>query len=713
MNKILLIEKNKQYAPIAIAFVADMFRRYDIPYDFKQICDSSEIEDVLDDPDIHVACISAMVLDYRFVCEVARKIRILRPDIKIILGGRIYVFPLHLLEKADIDYMVVGDCYPTLLNLLTAIEEKSSTMRRVNGIAVFNEESTYCTPRQHSQPLVDFKPYWGDVSLNEFIRNGSPGGYPVVTGMGCVGRCTFCSSGMRGVRMRPLDETLAEMRFAAGEYDFEAFIMVTEIFYNSRKDVESFCKQYIESKFNKSWECGIRADFKVENLDLMAEAGCKNIVIGMEAYDNAALKAMGKNTTEEQIDRVRERAQVNGIEVRANIMAGNLGDTQESIARSVNYVIDYKLVSPRINALWVYPGTKVYEKAQAAGRIDDELDFCSHLTDLKYALGGGNYPNVSRMSDDELVELYARQNTKLASYLLAEKGPKEIDFASKKVRCRRCGKWYHDPAMAFSFQESICRHCTAWNLYDPIYSFIDREGTLDAVFQIPENDKIGIVSSPQYANSLLWHMGAHGYKNVSIVADTYNTRQDQRHLAIVEPVQADQFDVLLMMGIHCPEQVKEYFVSMGFNPSAIFDVTPHLYLEGMQKAAADQIHHFPLNKDIEFLGEKIGLSLRNSGYGENVSILPAGGFSRLLVKGLTNAGMRPISFYDSNYQNMNLVGDIPVLSPEVVADSKADLFLVATPSPETQELLKDNCLREMSKPAVPVVLLSEVMRSVG
>jgi radical SAM superfamily enzyme YgiQ (UPF0313 family) len=109
-----------------------------------------------------------------------------------------------------------------------------------------------------------------------------------------------------------------------------------------------------------------------ELLDLAARSGCVSLSIGLESVSDASLHGVRKDFNQaarfaEDIRALRAR----GIQVIALIMVGLDGDTPESFARTLRFLLDSKVSFLKLFTPCPYPGTKYHDDMQKAGRILD------------------------------------------------------------------------------------------------------------------------------------------------------------------------------------------------------------------------------------------------------------------------------------------------------------------------------------------------------
>lgn len=108
----------------------------------------------------------------------------------------------------------------------------------------------------------------------------------------------------------------------------------------------------------------------LELMDLMARSGCNGVLIGFESISNAALGNMRKGfndpeTYAELIHQLHQRK----ISVYGCFVFGLDEDTPEVFDRTAQFAIDAAIDLPRFAIQTPFPGTPLYDRLNAAGRI--------------------------------------------------------------------------------------------------------------------------------------------------------------------------------------------------------------------------------------------------------------------------------------------------------------------------------------------------------
>jgi radical SAM superfamily enzyme YgiQ (UPF0313 family) len=114
---------------------------------------------------------------------------------------------------------------------------------------------------------------------------------------------------------------------------------VDDIFRLGQGDLASTCKEMIAAGLELKWMTFIRAD-TVKNIDfdLLKQAGCVELQLGLESADPVVLAAMNKKADPEVYRSTIEKALTAGINVSAYFLFGYPGETAESVARTIAFM---------------------------------------------------------------------------------------------------------------------------------------------------------------------------------------------------------------------------------------------------------------------------------------------------------------------------------------------------------------------------------------
>ena len=196
----------------------------------------------------------------------------------------------------------------------------------------------------------------------------------VVTSKGCPYRCEFCSVWkMCGKRyqLRPISEVLDELARIDATY---IFFVDDNLTVDPRRTTE-LCKGMVERRLGKRFAVQASLEMGQDDdlLHWLQLAGCFLVFVGIESVDESTLQHLRKSSNlKVGVDHFREtiaRIHAHGMAVSAGIIFGNDDDTLETFRRLEAFVVESEIDSPVYTILTPTPGTDLWERLEAAGRL--------------------------------------------------------------------------------------------------------------------------------------------------------------------------------------------------------------------------------------------------------------------------------------------------------------------------------------------------------
>jgi radical SAM superfamily enzyme YgiQ (UPF0313 family) len=186
---------------------------------------------------------------------------------------------------------------------------------------------------------------------------------------GCPNRCDFCSIVVmyrHGLRKRPIAEVAAE---------FGSFHGKRIIFWDDNITADkAYAKELFRAitPYRKWWssQATIQATLDDELLDAAARSGCKQLFLGLESVSQRSMREVHKGFNRvEDYARIVKRVHVHGIAVQAGIVFGFDNDTPAIFKDTLDFLEDTGVQNATFNILTPYPGTPLFERLDAQGRI--------------------------------------------------------------------------------------------------------------------------------------------------------------------------------------------------------------------------------------------------------------------------------------------------------------------------------------------------------
>jgi anaerobic magnesium-protoporphyrin IX monomethyl ester cyclase len=333
-------------------------------------------------------------------------------SLTVLVGTHVSALPTETLELAsEIDVVARGEYEDALLELARTLDEEGD-LRAVQGLSLrSNDGKIVHNPDRPFIPDLDRLPFVSQVYKRHLVIENyfySIARYPViaiVTGRGCPHRCIFCvypqTMHGRGYRYRSIESVVMELEYIKAELP-----QVREIFFEddtltaNRGRCRELSEQLIARGWDIPWTANSRADVDYETLRLMKRGGCRLLCVGFESGDQAVLDAIRKGTTLERMRRFVKDAKKAGILIHGCFMAGNPGETRESLRRTLEFSKQLNPDTAQFFPLMVYPGTDAYAWADAKAYLEAS-DYSQWLT------AEGLHSSVVRsesLTSDEIVQ---------------------------------------------------------------------------------------------------------------------------------------------------------------------------------------------------------------------------------------------------------------------------------------------------------------------
>ena len=324
------------------------------------------------------------------VIQYCRAIRVASPTSKIILGASGFTpLPGFYLAKTGADYGISGEAENSLLNLLNALTAGQSA-EGIPSVAFRDGEDIHVSKDREPVPDITKIPWpaYHLYPLEKYIHYQNTGYHKgrkyfvLLTSRGCPYKCNFCYRMEEGHRHRPFEDVLGEIHFLCDRYGVTDFGLLDELFMTHHKHVEQFCEKLISAMDSGlipriTWSTTGRFNIVNKQIaQMLAQAGCREVLFGLESGDTEALAIMNKKTTSEMICEGVRVTKEAGMSVSLPCMFGNIGETRTSIQKTVDLLLKLKPDEHRtLRPVTPYPGSPLYEYAMEKELLKDHEDF--------------------------------------------------------------------------------------------------------------------------------------------------------------------------------------------------------------------------------------------------------------------------------------------------------------------------------------------------
>jgi radical SAM superfamily enzyme YgiQ (UPF0313 family) len=241
-------------------------------------------------------------------------------------------------------------------------EAERSWPQFLNDFATGNYARRYCAS---PPPTLEAAPM---ARKDLYHRRDLTGGRLFAT-RGCPHGCDFCAVAVmyrRKLRKRPVQSVAAE---------FASFPGRSIIFWDDNLAADrEYAKALFRSiaPYRKWWasQVSIHAGQDLEFLQCAAESGCKQLFIGLESISQRSMDGASKGFNRvEEYGQLIDRIHRHGIAVQAGIVFGFDHDGESIFRETVDFLETSGVQNATFNILTPYPGTPLYRRLEAEGRI--------------------------------------------------------------------------------------------------------------------------------------------------------------------------------------------------------------------------------------------------------------------------------------------------------------------------------------------------------
>jgi len=290
----------------------------------------------------------------------------------LLLGGGAHatVDPEGTLADTVLDAVAVGEGERTAVELAAALAS-GAPLERVAGVVTRAGRG----PERETVEDLDSLPFPARDLLGHapylrppgLIRGWASSGIAsMLASRGCPFRCSYCGSHRqlgRDVRIRSVDDVLAELDLLVQRDGIRGMYWVDDVFTHDRAWTLAFCEALARRPYRLRWGCQSRVSAVDEQLlRAMRRAGCVQIDFGVESGSKEVLRSMHKGIEPMQVEEAFSLTRRLGLRTGASFILGSPGESEQDIEATA-------ALADRIRPDWTvffystpYPGTDLWKK---------------------------------------------------------------------------------------------------------------------------------------------------------------------------------------------------------------------------------------------------------------------------------------------------------------------------------------------------------------
>ena len=349
--------------------------------------------------DFDLVAISTFTAQFYEACKVSDYYR--SQGIPVVMGG-ITVSSLREMAKEHCTSVVIGEGELLWPELLADFE--SGTLKPF-----------YVTNREFDLANAPM-PRFDLLNPEKYNR------LTVQTSRGCPHKCEFCASSILltpRYKVKPVEKIMAEIR-AIKEIWPKPFIeFADDNTFAHREHYKKLLRELAREEVRWFTEADVRVADDDELLALIRDAGCQQVLIGLESPGRTSLYRLElkNNWKLQQQDRYLaaiEKIQSYGITVNGCFILGLDGDTRDVFPDVLQFVRQSGLYEVQVTFLTPFPGTPLYSRLKQEGRIlrDQAWELCT-LFDINFQPKNMTVAELQAGFLDLVKQLYSTDETRM------------------------------------------------------------------------------------------------------------------------------------------------------------------------------------------------------------------------------------------------------------------------------------------------------------
>lgn len=328
-----------------------------IEVEFFQGCFDDDDTIINKSKDSDIIAFSCTTPTFPYIQKIATSIKKLNPKARTVIGG---YHPSAVRQEClvdGIDQVIIGEGEAAIIDVLEGNRDKIIQGRGMNFAEL---------------PWPDRKLIKNERNIQVAYNDNKKRITSFQSHRACPFMCKYCADGFTKVlygnaknavvRYRSVYDLLDEMQEVTNNYKLDLLKFSDPTWNTSIEWVNDFCREKIKRNFAVPFYPNIHAGMCTEEMfQLMAEANCYEIAVGIESGSPKILKQIGKGTTIGKIKKCVEWARKAKILVRGYFILGMPDETEDDLKLTENLADELELDEYGFTILCPYPGTQMYD----------------------------------------------------------------------------------------------------------------------------------------------------------------------------------------------------------------------------------------------------------------------------------------------------------------------------------------------------------------
>lgn len=299
--------------------------------------------------------------------DLASRLKAVSARSKVVVGGPYgtKIAPALLRAFSFLDGVAIGEGEVTIGSMVLA--KSVAQALRVPGLlarsGLYVPEATI--DNLDMLPFVGTDTYFGWLdAVRRLVPDGAA--TPLEATRGCPLKCSFCSTKQvwgAKVRRKSAQHLTDEMRRISAQTGQRFFSLIGDNVGVPRAPFLEFCKDMISIDSGFTWGCSLKMDkLKPEHIEIMHQAGCRAMFIGLESASQHTLDAVNK-AAQIDVELAMVRYAISrGMHVETSFIIGFPWETEADIRDTYSLhsaLLEEGAFRSQVSLLSPIPGTEI------------------------------------------------------------------------------------------------------------------------------------------------------------------------------------------------------------------------------------------------------------------------------------------------------------------------------------------------------------------